>query len=109
MNAISNTDPRDAYRDRILRLLLEKMDNDEETREGISGIRQEMKSSGLEKTDVAGVILRAKQDLARIKRERKPADKQAEIETVEQVAAALGPFVDSPLAAAAIQRVRERA
>ncbi len=108
MTAISNADPRDAYRDRIVRLLLEKLDNDESTRESIAGIKEQMKNNDLTKTDIAGVLLRAKQDLAAIKRERKPADKQAELETVEQVAAALGPFADSPLASAAIQRVRER-
>ncbi len=108
MNAISNVDPRDAYRDRILRLLVEKLDRDEETREGVSDINLEMKANkDLSKTDVKAINLRAKQDLAAIKRDRKPTDKKAELETVEQVAAALGPFSGTPLAEAALSAARK--
>jgi len=104
---LSNTDPRDAYRDRILRLLIEQMENNTATSEGINGIKLQMKANGYSDEDIGGAALRARQDLAQIKKDRKPTDKRAKQETIEQIAASLSPFAGLPLVDAALNAARQ--
>ncbi len=80
------------YRDRIVELEREKRERARDIRE----ILLEMKSAGLPKEEIAGVKLAAL-------RHFEPPEHRELRESAEEIAAALGDLVDTPLGEAAVR------
>lgn len=90
----TNTDTRAiAFKERLTRLETEKRN----LAEDIKDLGKEMKGVGMSADEVAGVKLA-------VRRSFESDEKRAKRETVEEFAASLGGFRDSPLGAAAIER-----
>lgn len=91
---MSNVDTiAQGYKDRLIRV----MEEQRAAAEMIKDIGTEMRGSGMDKTRIAAVKLAAR-------RHFETSEKKALRETVEELAAALGEFADSPLGAAALGR-----
>lgn len=96
---MTNTDEKAAaFLARLIRLEDEKRQNAEDRSEVLT----EMKSAHLLKEEIAGIKLA-------VRRHFESEDKRKFRESAEEFADALGPFRDSPLGAAAIERVGSRA
>lgn len=92
---MTNTDEKAAaFLARLIRLEDEKRQNAEDRSEVLT----EMKSAHLLKEEIAGIKLA-------VRRHFETEDKRKFRESAEEFADALGPFRDSPLGAAAIERV----
>ena len=81
-----------AYKDRIIRLEIERRDRIQDIKEVVA----EMKSNGRSKEDIAGVKLA-------VRRSFESEDQKAARVTAEEVAESLGEFVDLPLGRAAVE------